>query len=466
MNWQVFKLSSVTPTTISDIFIAVLLLSAVFTAAIIPPFQSPDEFDHIKRAYLLSKAKVTLDAPIDDASGLRTTSGGMIDTGLLSYMAIYTQYTFKPDRKVSLEAVARANKISWSGLKIFSGAPGTGYYFPIIYAPQALGLAIGEALSLTIDASYRLARLSTIFITILLLFIAFRLFNPPIVVMGLLILPMSLFQISSASLDGISNATAILGISAFARFVLQKPKACLLWILSATVLIVASSRAHLVAMLTLVFGTFFYTKEKKSIFAGLFLSFALATWILLAVNATVDLRVAIGLSTSELLAFYANNPLSLIEVLRNTFSHFDLLKFYAESFIGILGWLDAPFREGNYHIFYALIIFALVASVRLHGSKGVWGARALLLAGALGSALIVFLALLITWTPHPASVVLGVQGRYFFVPIVMLACALCFDNYDAKPGFRYSLGVIVLAVLNLYSVFVTTRLLLERYYLV
>ena len=62
--------------TFSDVFIVVLLLSAVFTTAIIPPFQSPDEFDHIKRAYLLSKAEVILDAPDDGG-----WSGGMIDTG-------------------------------------------------------------------------------------------------------------------------------------------------------------------------------------------------------------------------------------------------------------------------------------------------------------------------------------------------------------------------------------------------
>jgi uncharacterized membrane protein len=450
--------------TFSDVFIVVLLLSAVFTTAIIPPFQSPDEFDHIKRAYLLSKAKVILDAPDDGG-----WSGGMIDTGLHSYMEIFFEYPFKPDKKMSPEKITLANKITWSGKKQFSPAPGTGYYFPVIYAPQAFGLAIGEALSLSIDASYRLARLSTIFTSILLLFIAFRLFNPPAIVMGLLIIPMSLFQISSAGLDGISNATAILGISAFARAVLEKSdaKGWLLWVLSAAVFIVASSRVHLVAMLLLVFGTFFYTKDRKSIFAGLFLTFAIAIWILVAMKTTVDTRVSTaGQSPTVVLRFYATNLDSLIGALWNTWSNFDLLKFYSESFIGILGWLDTPFQAGNYYVFYTLIIFALIASARLPGSVSIWGARLLLLASAIGSILIVFLALLIAWTPHPASVIQGVQGRYFFIPIVMLAYSLCLaDNNSAKISYNSSFGIIILVAIILYSAFSTTQLLLKRYYL-
>lgn len=393
-------------------------------------------------------------------------SGGMIDTGLLSYMDIYGQYPFNPDKKLNAEEITHASKISWTGVKIFSGAPGTGYYFPVIYAPQAFGLAMGEWLSLSVDASYRLARISTILTTIFLLFVAFRIFSPPAIVMGLLIIPMSLFQISSASLDGISNATAILGISVFARAVLEKPKAWHLWILSAAVFITASSRVHLVTMLLLVFCTFFYTKDKKSLFVGLLLTFAIAAWTVIALKTTIDSRVSLGNSPSELLMYYAEKPNDFIKTLWHTVSNIGILKNYLESFIGILGWLDTPLQDSNYRVFYILIIFTLVASVRLQASARVWGAKLLLLSSAICSILIVFFALLITWTPHPASVILGVQGRYFFVPIVMLAYSLCITDQDVSgPSYKRTFGIVLLPAIILYSAFVTTQVLLERYYL-
>jgi uncharacterized membrane protein len=40
------------------------------------------------------------------------------------------------------------------------------------------------------------------------------------------------------------------------------------------------------------------------------------------------------------------------------------------------------------------------------------------------SAILVFVAMLTTWTPAEASIIEGVQGRYFTVPALMVAYAL------------------------------------------
>jgi hypothetical protein len=444
------------PRILAPAFIAVLFVSSVFTAAVTPPFQSPDEFAHVQRAYLLSKGTVLLEAPEGMASG------GMIDTGLMSYMDAYNRYPFHPHKKVSPDVVASAKSIGWSGTREFVYNP-TAVYFPLVYAPQAFGLAIGEALSLSVDTSYRLARFLALLTSLGLLLLAFRIFNPPLIVLGLLIIPMSLFQISSASLDGVANSAAILGISAFARAVVDKraTRPWVLWTLCASVFIVATSREYLVPLLLLVFGAFLFTRDRKYIFAGLFLTGAIAAWVLLAMTTAVSPDLS-GLTLSEGLAFYAAHPLTLAKVFVHTLS--GDLPFYAASFVGILGWLDTPLRTIDYAIFCVLILSLLVASFRFRAAPGTRGARALLVTGAVASILIVFLWMLIAWTKHPASTIQGVQGRYFFVPVGMVAYALALGRTSRRsPGSKRLWGLLILVVLVVYSAVITTQALSQRY---
>ena len=114
--------------------IGMLVIGCSILSVIIPPFQSPDEHDHIKRAYLLSKGVLVLDRPEG------TSSGGYVDSGLLNFMAVIGVV----HRKLSAKEVSSWSTIEWSGNRIYSPAPGAGYYFPAIYFPQALGLWVGE----------------------------------------------------------------------------------------------------------------------------------------------------------------------------------------------------------------------------------------------------------------------------------------------------------------------------------
>ena len=188
-----------------------LLTCGLFFSSIIPPFQSPDEFDHVKRAYFLTRGQIVLHAPEGQSSG------GMLDSGLETYFAAYTALPFKSDRKLSRDEVQKARSVRWTGVDMFSAAPGTGYYFPLIYLPQALGLAVGEMLGQTVERSYYLARLLAVLTIVGLLYLSFRLVPPSPLTLALLAIPMTVFQVSSASLDGVSTALAVLALSAFLR---------------------------------------------------------------------------------------------------------------------------------------------------------------------------------------------------------------------------------------------------------
>jgi uncharacterized membrane protein len=424
-------------------------------STITPPFQSPDEFDHIKRAYLLTRGTFILHAP----EGMK--SGGMIDSGLSWYIDAYDSLRFHPDRKISADEIAAANALRWTGIKEFSQARVTSYYFPLIYAPQAIGLVLGEAFGVSVDTSYRLARLLALLVSTLLACSAFLMYPPSPLVGALLIIPMSIFQFSSASLDGMSTATSLFAISLFMRIVEERElaKPWYLYGFTAAVVLVVSSRPHLLPLIGLIFGTYLFTGNKKSLLAaGVSLSFVVLWWTV-AITGTGG-RAAIKAPLSTIIAYYVADPLSFLTVLQTTFSQYG--RPYLESFLGILGWLDARFTEEIYKgLLYFLIAIAMF-SVSFRYSKQELPARMLLLLCALFSFILVFPAVLLS-NGHPASIIEGVQGRYFLIPALLMSYSvMC--NARRESCRLYLVGVLLLSVLFLYSTFHTTTLLLKRYY--
>jgi len=91
--------------------------------------------------------------------------------------------------------------------------------------------------------------------------------------------------------------------------------------------------------------------------------------------------------------------------------------------------------------------------------------RASLALCAMGSVFLIFFSLLVTWTMHPASIIHGVQGRYFLVPGILIAYALSSTEYSLSNRFTL-VGPILLAALFLFSVEKTANLLLDRYYII
>jgi len=445
---------------VSPWLILLVIVAGSFFSTIIPPFQSPDEYDHIKRAYLLGQGTIVTDTPEGQSSG------GMIDTGLEAYISAYKVLPFKPARKLSADEVAAASGITWTGVKEFSPLPGMSYFFPIIYLPQAMGLTLGEKLKLPVDTSYRLARFIVLVFIAVILFAAFNIYPVNPLVIALLILPMSVFQISSASLDGISTALGILAVAAFLRIAAQRESASpwLFYSLALSVALIATSRPFLLPLLLLVFAACFYTKNRRHIFFFAAVALFVMGWILIAMKTTVDTRVVIGASMSDIMLFYMENPLKLFHVFINTIFNGTFVRLSGDSFLGILGWLDTPFERKEYAFLWICTFLIGLLSISVKNLKSAWMPRALLLLAAVGSMFLIFLELLVAWTPHPARMIDGVQGRYFFIPMMMIAYAVSGVSNLSAGVFR-KIALILVILLGAFTILSTPKLLLERYYL-
>lgn len=436
--------------------IIILFLGCFFISSVTPPLMSPDEGDHIKRAYLLGNGTIILERPEGKSSG------GFVDSGLLTFISSYSPHK----SKLSIEDISSYDNIKWSNQRVYSSFPGTGYYFPVIYTPQMLGLLVGKKLHFTIDHSYRLARMFALITAMLLLHIAFKLYPPNPLVLALIVIPMTLYQLSSASLDGISTALAIFAISAFLHIVRHRDSSSP-WVectLSFAVAILASSRTHTLPILILLGATILYKKNKRSLILFVATVLFVFIWTLIALKTTIDFRVHIGDSPSNIALFYFKNPSSFFHVVWQTLSNIQMQKFYYKSFFGILGWLDIPFPKKYYTFFIISIALIMILSISFKGIKGDWPQRLLLIMVSSISVLFIFFALLVTWSPHPAQIISGVQGRYFLIPSIILSYAASGNN-NQYFIFRTRIAFFCVFLLFLFSINSSVIVIIERYYL-
>jgi uncharacterized membrane protein len=437
-----------------------LLVVAGAIGAVVPPLQSPDEADHLKRAYALASGRWLAETPRGGQSGYR------IDTGLQQFIdanCYFRRFDCTPTADAA--RVERNAAFRWQGEERFSTAPGTGYYFPLIYLPQAAGLALGRAFDASIADSYRLARWSSLLAAIGLLLAAFRLQPPNALVLAVVLLPMVLFQMVSANQDGVATALAVFAASAFVRAMApaHPPAPALAWSLAGAVFLLAAGRIHLLPMALLPLMVGWRHRSRAGIALAVVAGAAALAWFAVAAATTVDTRVARDLSTGDTALWYARHPGQLGQVLWATLAAPGHLVQLRNQAIGVLGWLDTPFSSG----FYAAVSAALLL---LAGVSTAWRTSGPALAERLGlvvaagmSTALVFVAILFSWTPHPATIVLGVQGRYFLVPLLLVAIALSVRE-DTLGGWRGGVAAVVLAALLATVPPATTTRLLDRYW--
>lgn len=439
--------------------VAWILALGLVLGSLVPPFQSPDEFDHVKRAWLVSHGVWMLDTPAG------SSSGGAIDTGLLAYMDHWRPLPFQPTIKASAEERRLAATIPWSGVREFSTAPGTGYYFPLVYAPHAIGLVTGEALGLTVAASYTLARAAVLTTIGVLLAVAFAVYPTNPLAVALLVLPMSAFQAVSASLDGVTTALAVLTLALCLRVERDREHAApaMVTALTASVFVLASSRVHLLPLLAPAFVAVRATGSPRHLAALSVATLAVLAWIVVAIRHTVDTRVPLGGSPAGIALWYLKDPFEFLRLVGATLTHEGRLASYRDEFIGVLGWLDARLGHGTYVAATMLLGGIALLTPAGNRDRGTAVVRALFAAGAVGSVLLVFFALLIAWNPPPVTVIQGVQGRYFLIPALMLAYAIAGDAAPAH-GLRRKLALLLVGALAAIGALRVPDLLLERYF--
>jgi|GEM_PF-484740 len=436
-----------------------ILLSLVLSA-LTPPFQTPDELDHVKRAYLLSTGQVLLHA--EDGN----PSGGEVDTGLLAFMHHFTPLVGKRAHKLTAEELAHSETVAWSGQTLYQSPSGTAYYFPAVYLPQASGLATGRLLGMSVADSYRLARLLSLAAAAALLVLAFRLYAPPAGALALLVLPMTLFQFGGAVLDPVATGLTFLAVSAFMRLSTDKtassPRVFLT--LAICTFLVCASRANMLPLLALPFAAAWFTRNRRQFWIAAGLSVFVLAWTAISIKTT---RYAPGPRDADhaaRLIHYLTHPAELGHMLFVTWTHPVRMAEYWESFIGVLGWLDIGFPAPFYTWAGTAFLATVASSVATAEWRSLALARVLLAVVCFSAIFLTFLALLVQWTEPGSALIEGVQGRYFLIPAICLAYAIL-SQPEPRPRALHLLSHLLLAGFMCISAYGTAKLLADRYYM-
>jgi len=444
----------------SVVVLIVALAGATLLHSLIPPFQSPDEFDHIKRAYGLRTGQILVTTPPGKSSGL------WVDDGLLAFMKAYESLPLRPASRVTARMIEEGKAARWTGTRSFSAAPGAGYYFPLAYVPHALALATGEGLGLTVASSYRLARLAVLLASLAILLVAFSLFPTNFFVLSLLLLPMTLFQYSSASLDPLTTALTALCAALFLKGA-RRDGAFAPWMslaLGGAIVILATCRLNMIALTLLPFFLYRVRRARIDLLVGAGSVAIAAAWTAVALLTTHDMRIgAVEQRVLPIALYYLGHPLRFAEVLWATVSEPAIVSLLWRQFVGILGWLDTLLPAWAYIAAVPVLATTLALSVSRRTLNEDAAARAALLVVALSAVFLIFTLLLFGSTPHPATIVLGIQGRYFVLPLVLVSYALQ-GNASVLQTPRQYVGYPVLALWGAAALYVSATSILQRYY--
>jgi hypothetical protein len=422
---------------------------------IVPPGSSPDEPSHLLRAYWLTKGVITLDTPVG------MSSGQMVDDSLVGYVNTPSALSHHPGEAATADS---AHPIMWSGRSHFIENPGVGYYFPLIYAPQAVGLALGEHLSLSVDHSYRLARFCALVFVLLTIALALRVHTPNPFTLALLALPICLFQDISTAQDGVAIATYLLALSLFVRGMDRSRSfpARMAVALCITVFAIVTCRNNLLPMVICPFAVAYVRRSKAGIAAALLVLIGSLAWTAIALKTTTDLRIVRSQPTSFFIHHYVAHPTDFLAILSHTLTHAGQLRFYAESFVGVLGRLDIALPTPFYQATGALLAVLAVLSLSARHLREDYATRLVLLLVAGGSGLLVFFAMATTWTPWGSPMIEGVQGRYFICSFLALGYALSGSSEGGRP--RWRLAKLLLGAYAFASAYVIPSALIEHYY--
>lgn len=246
----------------------------------------------------------------------------------------------------------------------------------------------------------------------------------------LALMPMAIFQGASLSYDALLIAGSFV-LFAYATKILTSEEhehitgEDLAWIsVSAAALIGCKiAYAPLVLLLLAIPVKKFGTAKRYFACVGTVVGVMAVVWLVpAAVNGalTGDIQPAASELMQQQQAYFNENPTHLFTVILATVKHFGA--YWAESFFGILGWLDTQFPMPFVLLFFLLLFFSFVTEAgSVQGIR--WLARVL----SLLSVLIFFVGTLYTmyvkWNPELVGIVggdlaYGGQGRYFIPPML------------------------------------------------
>lgn len=443
--------------------------------ALTPPFQNPDEPNHFARAEQVSRLEyvpvfVPAKTPNDTIVGIPKmfypNNGGFdADKGIFDVYNVYSYMCFNPQVKITQAKCDSTKNIKWGKGKSYINFGNTAIYPPISYLMPATGVMLGKWLHLSVTTTLYLSRSLNAFLAVVLCFLALKLAKRSnLLLITVLLFPMTIALFASINPDAMLISCSFLLIAIIDNVEFDEAKTYNNKQILALIVLMCIIAVAKPPYIILAFVFFFLKLSKK-------IKFVSITVPLLAVLSWLVINHANFLIRSAPAEMRVNSKMQMVNIIHHPFQYIALFfKVDIKSvinishmFVGVLGWLDAPFPGIYYCIAYAILITGFAIQFKPGKQNG-----SLLKIGLLSAAFFTLISILtaqyVTWTPLGAHELGAMQGRYLLpiFPFVALALSGSFNEIKLSPFKNILFGLIL--VFPVYTCANIIVVLINRYY--
>jgi uncharacterized membrane protein len=450
------------------VFLVFALVSTLFLAWNMPPYQGADELAHAHRANA-----VTFVDTVGERIRIEPFEFGALrgDGELAKASMPFNRVMGRIDQKANYEDFQQSFTQMWQKDSRLIANPGAALYPTHFYLPSGLGLALGKMLDLPVVQSLYLARMANALACVAIGFCAVLLASRARWLMfAILGLPMVAGVAAQVGADGMLITTFALGCALIARAMsAARPMTEREIVVSALcfALVGLAKAPYAIAALLLLTAPVENRRLRTIAVIAVFGATILWTlWMrLLVLGILVD--PATGVDPARQVHYLLTNLDDLPALIGKTIH--DNSKVYGLMIVGVLGWLDTYLVRPFYPLAGLVLVLAAALSFS-RGREGGWRWTAWLAVGlAVAVYGLVHAALYVTWTPVGGPVVAGVQGRYL-IPCLVLLCVAVAGARSAWPEVRgviYARRAVTLALLAfpLLTLMLLQRAVILRYYL-
>lgn len=411
---------------IETIFIISVLFIGTIYCLLITPYVVPDEQAHVDSAYRVSNQLLGIENIDSKKEIIKREEDGSTEFTRFHTIENYRYVYENINNKCEYPDLVRID--SYDDTKAA----------PFLYGPSVLGLTAARLLNWGVVPSYLFARwCSLLFFAVMTYFAMKKIPFGKITLFIIALLPMTLQEAASFSYDSVINTLAIFFTCycfsmAYKEEKIKKYEIAAL-MLSGIGLIFGKGGAYFPLVLIAIIIPFKRLKSKKLLWISC-ISFLLVAILAFAFK-NLSTVTSIGTASEKIVSWSGTEGYTLNFVLHN-FKHIVILiintfwekaGFYLESLVGSeLGWFQIKinfFVILGFYILLALSLFKKEEEKKyITAIDKMW--IGLMCIGSIG---LIFLSMLLSWTPLDYSWIEGVQGRYF-LPLLFSLLMLFRNN--------------------------------------
>lgn len=423
--------------SVQKIFIYLACIFGILFLILTPPFQSPDEDSHFKKAYVMSEGHFF--AQVEEGE-----KGFYLSEDIVDYISAQVEKMGNLDEKYSYADILSEDK----GARVYSHQKFESFSTvstnPVGHFIPMLGILMGKIVSViagrepSIVMLLYFARLFCMAFYIAVVAVAISItpvLKRTFCMVGLM--PMALFISSCVSYDGLLIGASFIFTALCFKLIFDKEaKVNKCYIISFGVIafvFFAIKIVYIPLFLLLIFIPREKYPERKLvknlIMIGLIF---LALVIIFKIPEVLLSSKAVSSDTGagDQIRFILKNPFYYLQVLYSTIK--EGRDFFVSSTIGVFGLVDTHLYAVIIYPYAALLFIVGILDISRENLSVKWYQRLSVLISVAAGVFGIFLAMYIFWTPIiegfgvGADRINGVQGRYFIplIPVVFL----CFGN--------------------------------------